>query len=415
MPRLTRLLSISILLNLGAAIAYLRTETKIPGAPGATPPPNLAPAPEAPPTDEQIWTNLQSTTSISASLPSADFVARLRAAGFPIDVIRVIVRQQIEDHYAPREAAIAAAHATTNYWETEFGTNAGYRESGPERIAVRLEKNAIMRQLLGDDAETPRERTRRTRDFGAIPIEKVDQFVTLRTEYDHLEIELRRRAQGVTLPADRAELERLRTERENAITALFTADELATYELHAGDPSNDLREKLRWFKPSETEFLNLYTSQLEFDRQFRRGPEVGSPPEERQAWVEARDAAQAQLDADFAAALTPERYADYQLTASPAYRQMRRITDQFELPGELAATMSRSQTAAQTEAETIIADTSVSVQERRAQVEALTGKFSAALADQLTPAALAAYEQAIKRQLQRLRPPPTRPTPPSGN
>jgi hypothetical protein len=201
MSRLTLFVVLSILINVGSLVAYLRNQSDAQPAAVTAPAPATVESTTPLPLDQPIWNALQPEPSTKA-LPSASFIAQLRSAGFPTDIIRVIVRQQIEDHYAPREAAIAAAHDTTNYWETKYGTNASYRESGPERIAVRLEKNALMRQLLGDDAETPRERARRARDYGNIPIETVDRLTTLRTEFDHLEIELRERAQGTMLPSD---------------------------------------------------------------------------------------------------------------------------------------------------------------------------------------------------------------------
>lgn len=405
MSRLTLILLLSGLINVATAFVYLRPRSPAPPAPTAPVATPAAPASVEPadlPLDASTWAALQASPAAVAG-PTATLVDHLRAAGFPLDVIRAIVRQQLDDEFAPREAAVAAAHATTHYWERDFHSTAGYRNSGPERVALRLEKDARLRELLGDDAETPRERARRERDYGNIPLDQVEKLVTLRTDYDHREIELRNRAQGILFPSDLAELERLRTERQAAIDALFTPDERATYELHAGDISNDLRARLRWFQPSETEFLNLYTAQAEFDHAFAQAPDrTTTTPEAVQAWNDARAAAQTQLDADFAAALGPERYADYQLTASPTYARMRGITDRYDLPAELAAAMTRSHDAVMAEVNLITADPALSPADRAARADALARESTAAITDQIPPAALTAFERTTQQQVQQV-------------
>ncbi len=404
MSRLTLLLLLSGSINVFALIAWTVRSAPV-APPTTTDAPTTSPAVDpnnvaAPPA---TWADLSPADSAklaTPALPDAAFVARLRAAGFSTDVIRAILRQQVDDHFAEREAAIRAAHPPAPYWDRRYGTNTTHRDSGPERIALRNEKRALLRALLGDAAETPDEKARRQRDYGSIPVEKVEQLIQLNTDYDDLHNDLRNQFRGLVLPSDREALAAIKTERRAAIAELLTPDELATYDLHSGDTATDLRTKLRWFRPTENEFLALYTLQADLEAAHPLPSIVsGDMLAEVQALRAQRAVASTDYEIDIAALLGPERFAEYQLVASPAYKQMRELTDRLNLPAESAADLTRSFNTFTADAQHLLSASAGNPAEQANQIQALRATLVGQLSPDLPDEARAAFDFALQGRI----------------
>jgi hypothetical protein len=404
---LRAVLAVSLLGNLAAVVVWT-TRSRPEPAPQGTPTRTADESSPVAAARDSRGSALSAPAPAASSLPlpapgerpDAAFVARLRAEGFPTDVIRAIVRRQVDEHFAGREAAIRAAYPDPPYWSSRQTMDVR-RASGPARVALRQQKNGLLRALLGADAESPEERAARERNYGSIPIDKVEDLVALDSEFAALTQEWRESTRGAQLPGDREQFVALRTERQRAIAELLTPEERAIYELRSGDVANNLRNRLEAFNPSESEFLALHALQAEFERTHSASPPGTRPPAGQvRAAANARAAATAQLETQIAATLGPERYAEYQLTTSSTYRNMRRITDRLELAPVLAATMTRSLDAVTRELDALAADASLSDAQRVARVEALQTQAREQLAGSLPGAALQEFERALGNQVQ---------------
>src|SRR6185369_556593 len=127
--------------------------------------------------------------------------------------------------------------------------------------------------------------------------------------------------------------------------------------------------------------------------------------------MKARSEAQKQLNDDIKAALGPDRFADYQRATNFSFRQTSQLVARLELPPETANQVYAVQQDAQTRANTLRRDSTLSPAQRTEQLAALVAEAQGKLTTSLGASGLEAYKQYGGQWLQNLVPKP--PTPPS--
>ncbi len=418
MKRLPAVLAVSLVTNLLLAAAWWsapppssaasNTADAAIASPSKTDAPASATTPASPP-PPQTWAEL--TDGIDDN-PADDvrLVERLRAANFDDDTIRDLLWRRIKDRYVDREVALIEAQPRPEYWSQRYTiTMRGPLEQRAALRQLRLEQNAQLDALLGPAAESAEDRRARERRFGPLPRETAEKLKDLFADYRDLAAEARAEMNGFSLPSDREDLALIEEARMADLAALLTPEQLEAYLVRSGPVGSRLRQTLTEFAPTETEFLSLYALQNAFEQQWgTSGP--GMSREQRQAVIAARQ----ELDAQIAATLGPERYADYQVLTHPQYRFTKQLTDRLGLPAENARAAAQLQMDTTARMRELFSNRDLAPNARIEQLAALQQSVRDSLQPLLTADGLAAYEgsgvgQWISRMV------PVAPPPQGGN
>jgi hypothetical protein len=339
------LITFSLLLNAGliAGVAWFATR---PARPTASPEVVTRVVKEAVPADASMPA-LDKTTPPPTyerfdwrqveSPDYKEYIARLRGIGCPEQTIRDIIIADISKLYAEKRAALYNAPKVVRYWqssETQYT-----RENVKYQQAVRAldkEKNDLVRELLGVDL-----RRELAKIYGGEPnIDRSLMFLAperrepvqeMFDKYRDLERAIYAEADGDPNEEQRARLDALKKEREDALATMLTPDELKEYEMTNSRLARDIRGNLNGFDASEQEFLAIYAARQAFEQQFgERGRN------EDDAKKAARKQAEQELEKQLAAALGPERFAAYQRAQDGDYEDLYRVVKRYDLSQEAA-------------------------------------------------------------------------------
>ena len=306
-------LALALLLAVGAG-----RETAEDGA-SRTAKTDPAAKPSAPIVDATVWPGLKSD-----QFP--DLVKRLRAAGFPPEIVRAILQAQINELFRARMKALDPDANSRPFWKR---TNPDPKVMAAQRQLYR-EQEKLLKDLLGSDAEAtdPMQRFNQERRFGPLPPEKlafardiIRDFGDKRSDvYNNL-------AGGTFLPADQARIAALDKEQRAALARVLSPQELEDFDLRSSSTAQQLRYTLTAFDATEQEFRTLYQVQKNFED--RLGPLYGplSPEESRR-----RNETQKELTELIKATLGPQRYADYERATDYNYRTTSQLVARLELP-----------------------------------------------------------------------------------
>jgi hypothetical protein len=336
MKATTPVLLLSLAANL--ALAGLLLWRAAPAAPAPAPDGavlNPAPASAAPAAPTGLVGPGPQTWQRLAAANDAEFVAGLRAEGFPPGMMLVLVNQRLLARHADALGKFRAP-ADYDYWRKNAYEDALSPEDRAARRALSRQIADERRQLLGDDADlaTQYERANRERLYGDLPVEKVDQLTAINRDYSEITALLRDRARGMILPEDREQFARLEQEKRADLARLLTPEELREYDLRSSPSAAAVRQQLRNFDVTEDEYRALVGLQLAFDATYGNRNNLGGEQEQR------RTAAAAELTAQIRALMPPERFAEYEIKTDPTYSRVASLISQFNSPADPGAVVS---------------------------------------------------------------------------
>ncbi|MDQ5979111.1 MAG: hypothetical protein QG602_2085 [Verrucomicrobiota bacterium] len=315
-------------------------------------------------------------------------IVRLRAAGCtPREIaaaLRAMINELIQSQYQD------LGQASTPYWKSPSGLNPARPRNEFMEMAVRhqqlIRTYLLTPELFGTDESELR--TYRER-FGALDTEKLRRLAILESEQGERSMQLSM-ATGSTKPGDsvynenlRKQHDQIQKERETAIQAILTPEEYAQFEVRNGPVAMGLRFQLENFRPTEAEYLALYA--IEKSRRQTADPGALTPQQRK----EASDSYQAAIQA----ALTPERFADYEAVRKAGSDLLPRLINRLNLPLTTlpAVTAVRDDTNARAKA--IRDNATLSADQRAAQLTALAAEAEADLRTLfVTPRGLDAYK-----------------------
>jgi len=340
--------------------------------------------------DSGIWTAVQ-----TSDLPA--MVARLRAAGFPPDVIRAILGTELGEQFIARRQELDPEETTRPFWKT--------RPANPkitaEILRLSREHAKIVRDLLGEGAEDPMSRAYQNRRLEGLPSDKVGGVKRILRDYDEMRSDIY--SGGMIGTADREKLAAIDKAQREDMAQLLTPGELLEYGVRSGPVADQLRSQLTAFNPTEAEFRAIYQRQQSFNEQFGNFYGPLSAEQQRQ-----RNEAQKQLTEQIKAALGPERGSDYVRATDYNYRQTSQLVARLALPAETANQVWSVQQDIQQRLQTLTADKSLPPEQRAQQItqqlavladEART-KISATLGER----GFEAYKQYGGQWMQQLQP-----------
>jgi hypothetical protein len=305
-----------------------------------------------------------------------DYILRLREIGCPAQTIRDIIIADLDKLFAPRAQAIKGRRADLKYWhpeEEELANNLDQREVAKQERAIEKEKRAALQELLGVDLVRERLKQQGQDDYyerrlGFLPEEKRGAVRQLLEDFDEREQAiLRKEDDGELLSAaDKAELHKLRQEREAEVARALTPEEAQQYQLWLSPTANAVRQSIYGMNASEEEFLTIYNLRQSFAQAWG-GIDPNLLGEERRALYEQ---AQAQLEAQLRSQLGERRYADLKRGQDPDFHHLNAVVSRHKLPRQKAAEVYELKRAIQAMREAVLRDARLAAEQKeRAIVE----------------------------------------------
>ena len=339
------------------------------------------------------------TWSTLRSSDLATLVARLRAAGFPPDVIRRVVSDQLGQEFAKRYAGLLKQLFDRPFWKDSNGGSFDPKIMTAIRAASK-EYTDTLKSLVGEDPNADNLASAyQKRRFGDLPKAKIEQLQAIEADYSELVMQVQHDARGLLLPEDNAKLALLEKEKLTDFAKVLTPQELEDYNLRSSNTASQMRSTLATFNPTEAEFRALFKFQSALDEQYPRP--MGSYTSEQMA---PRQAAEKQLQPQIEALLGPDRYADYQLATDPKYQQVNRLVARLELPASTSVDVVNVQETIQKQATALRQDRTLTPDQRNAQLAALAQQAQTQLTAALGTQGYDAYKNYGGYWLQNLQP-----------
>ena len=300
-----------------------------------------------------------------------EYVANLRTIGCPQKTIRDLMEGVLTDLYLERRRQLMDP-VQADYWNLNVG--------GQRAITTKLKKplDQLREETVGrldalvgaqPDRRAPERRHVEMAEF--LPEDKRQAFVELNQQFDE-----KQRALNRDRVKDREkreeEIKDLQSQRDEAIQAILSAEELAEYKLRnsryagvaAGVAGLDL---------SEDEARALTRTY----EQFPAGDKLGT----------------SQREAAVKALLGEERFADYQRGGDGRFHEIYQVTERYELPRATAVRADDLRKAALEAARQIQLQAALSSEERLAALQQIQQETQAALGEVLGPRAAATYQE----------------------
>lgn len=352
--------------------------------------------------DEAVTTSGSSLQwpAIAGTNDLPGLVARLRAAGFPPAVVRMIVNQQIELLYAGRNPMTKRP-----YWNRNMS-------STPEETKVlqeiRKEREDLYRSLLGPEARpsvtmNPDLRERR---YGSLSNEKVDAIEAINRDYGSLisQVHSGRPADQQAMQERQKQQKFLQEEQRKDIVALLTPEELEQWDLRSSPSAGQVMGRLERLEVNEAEYIALYRQQKAFDDTYPSLTNGPLAPE----MAAARAAGQEQLIQNARTVLTDDRFYEYLKGIDGRYNQTASFAAKYPTITP-ATTYQLYQLERSAQATLGRVSPGLSADQRREQLQTLANDFTARVQSLVGPQIAEAYiNQGVGRMIKQM----SRPSPP---
>ncbi|MEW6302483.1 MAG: hypothetical protein AB1705_03375 [Verrucomicrobiota bacterium] len=346
------------------------------------------PAPTVAPSERFDWSRVESEDY-------RQYIANLRAIGCPEETIRDLIVADVNKLYARKIAALATAAREFKFWQTGVSRSKTLAENRRQLSVLSKEKWALLRELLGVDAESEFRKNNPGADYlteeltlGFLPESKRARVREILERYQEMESEAQQRLSGMVSMRERNELKKIRDQRQAELAAVLTPQELEEYELRSSATAESLRARLAGATLTEEQFRQLYRAQKSFE-------ELNAPPTGPmdRATAEARAQAARQLDEQFRAVLGDQAFRDYKRMQDPSYRAAADIVRDYSLQPAAADKVYEIKQAVDEHMRQLMADQSLTREQRMAALKAITEETTVALIDTLGQKGYEAYKQ----------------------
>jgi hypothetical protein len=346
-------------------------------------------------TDAKTWAALKGEDV-------ASFIARLRAAGLPPNVVRAIVKAQLDEKYRGLREHLVGELGPRPYWSRRYGNFDAKTVMGLGVISRQESKD--LKDLLGpDDIGNNPPGVAYTQDPTAgLSREKSNRVQAIISDFSDMRGEVIGAANGFLLPEDQEKLQYLQKEQKAEIAAELSPDELFEYQLRTSNAASQLRYSLNGFKPTEAEFRAIFKAQQDFDSQY------GSEDEQlTQEQLSERQAHQGDVLAKIQDAIGPDRADDYKQRTNPNYNEVSRLVDRLDLPEAATQQVLAVQGDISKRADAIRKDTSLSAADRSSQLAALADEAASSITTVIGDRGMAFYKNNGGGWIQGLKQPPS--------
>lgn len=304
---------------------------------------------------------LASLGELVRSGDGAELARVLRAAGVPEDMIRALVREQIQARYRAQIRALEDAGRGDRPWWQSGGRPVLTPEQRAEIRKLQREMRAEVERVLGPDES----QGNRSGVYAFLPTDKAEAARQIDADYAEMARELRDRMEEFRLPSDRDALRLLEEERRRDLATLLSPQEVFDLEMRTSSISSRLRRELGTVVQSEAEFRQIYEMAVAFDQQFgREGANQGMSRGDR-------NAAETAFRQQIMDMLGPERTAELARQRDPDYRTMQAASSRLNLPPTATDTVMAARAQAAAESQRIAADATLDAAARRAALGAI--------------------------------------------
>jgi hypothetical protein len=336
-----------------------------------------------------------------------ELAARMRAAGFPEDLVRAAAQARLVEQFRARSAEIQGVNEPVPpFWDVRATSDTDPVQQAALR-ALSRQMDAAMKETLGADYRmfglSGADRASLQREYGEISLHKIIQIQEIMQESSLQQAEVYGNLVGgysVRLPEDAARLAEIEKERRAAIVALLSPAELEQYDLRASSTALTLRNQLIAFEPTEDEYLRLFRLQQAFDEKYPASAAAGDMNQ-----ILERSRAQQQLRQDMAAALPPDRREAYSLLTEGSATTVARLVNRLDLPMSTVAQVMTVQREIQAQANAVRVDPTLSVETRNQALAALQQQAGERIAGHIGANGLAAYRTSAGAWITNLLPP----------
>ena len=369
------LLIVSLAANLVLAALLLRPAQVTQSSTAPEVPIDSTPATPSPPASEsqvQVVTNTLVRKITWEQVESPDYrqyIQNLRSIGCPDETIRDIILADVNKLYDAKRKQIRGASRKFEYWKAgnPMAAMVGDSETLQRTRALEAEKLKVLRDL-GIQPDPMNQLMAAT---GGNPLEAMFDFLPESKRIEVTKVMTEQQTKMAESMKDGAPdpdaFMAMQKETEDALRATLTPEEFQDYQLRFSMTANMLRQQITGFDPTEEEFLKVFKIKEEFDRTYS----PFSAGNETEAEQQKRSEAQSQLNNQIREAIGPERYADYERAQDYSYQQIHQITKKAELPPTVANEVYSMKRAAESQANQIRSDLSLSPEQRSAALAAI--------------------------------------------
>jgi hypothetical protein len=308
--------ALSLVMNVVLGVCLLKSRDSQPPAaeprPAPVPmsvqrvPPSVPPAPPEAARTNFHWSQVESADYLA-------YIANLRRIGCPETTIRDIIVADVNQLFAPRYAALGTNAPELSWWGRFDQRKPVRAELAAHFRALDAEKQAILERLLGPQAaaavgsvETSPANVREESALAFLPEAKLPAVREVLKRYEALWEWSATQWKG--LPSDEVDAKEksLQDARQAELAALLSPEELREFALRDSPAANAVREQYGRAGLAEAEFRATYEMRRDFEQ---RHPEPRAEDWKR-------------LEADYAAALGPERYGQIQRENDSMWRAL---------------------------------------------------------------------------------------------
>ena len=335
-----------------------------------------APADYAATLDPRLWPALVTDDSLVLR-------ARLRAAGFPEDLVRAAAKAMVASRFAARRREVEGPVPDVPCWRTRLPRYDSAVTTALE--ALSRERETLNRQLVADDFRHPLPSliTDLRRDYEAYAPGKAEALLRLRLDYD---AQRKDRDDRLSPREKEARIALLEKEERADLARLLSPRELEDHDLRNSRTSVVLRGHLGTFNPTEAEFRTLHSLLFPLDNSGMSRTTNGA---EAETYFAAKDA----VDRQIRTALGDARYGDYVRAQDENFGRVTALVQRLALPPATANRLYDLEHRTRHQADALQNDAALSAELRNAQLAALTASTAAALTATLGPRGAEAYRQ----------------------
>lgn len=298
------------------------------------------------------------------------YIANLKRIGCPQKTIRDIIVADVNDLFAERISREVVI-PEQKWWLPDPDMDA--LQAGMDQVhALEAEKLQMLVDLLGPNWNTPPRpnNTGNALHFDGPVLSKLAPEVKSTIEQIELnarraEAALNERARQEQKQVDPAELTRLQQDTRRQLAAIMTPDQLEEYLLRYSHTADDMREQMRGLGSDADEFRRIFRARDSFDQQIAAIAGTDKASSQRKSELaRMRDEAVRQ-------AIGPERFALYQVTQNPLFREAQEQAQQNGAPADKVLPIFRINQAVQDEIARVQTDRALSEDQRRVALAAI--------------------------------------------
>lgn len=345
-------------------------------------------------------------TNVWRVVESSDYrkyIANLRAIGCPEETIRDIIITDINKMYAQKMQGLDPYLKSNRFWlGGSGGVSVGEaREFQRQVRQLEREKRELVRALLGVDYETEMARQNASyygqeRRLTFLPEGKRGRIRQIQEKYNDLREELALQLEGPMTAEQRAQLAAWQKQEEEEIRGVLTAEEWREYELRFSTTGAELRNQMAVFSgANEESYRKVFGIEQRFQKQLRALEAAGAlTPEAQQNLEQQRELELKNTLGD--------RYAEYERTRDPAYREIYQAFQQLKLPAQTAATVHDLRRAAEEQYRQLLAHPGLSPEQVEAGAQALRAEVERTMREMMGERAYEEYLRQGGRWVERL-------------